>query len=110
MILPNPENAIISQQKIQDYLLSQSHPIGRFKSLVFGKLGYHPENWETLQADLKAFLLLEAVFKVDTKYGKKYEICGNITGPIGKTIPIVTAWIVLNDDVFPRFITAYPGD
>ena len=90
--------------------MSQTHPIGRFKSVVFIELGYQSRHWDALQADLKAFLLLDALFKVDTKYGKKYEICGNITGPNGKTIPIVTAWIILNGDDFPKFITAYPGD
>jgi len=78
--------------------------------LIFSRLGYHSENWEMLQTDLQAFLLLDTVFKVDTKYGKKYETCGNITGPAGKTVPIVTAWILLNGDNFPKFITAHPGD
>ena len=110
MKLPNPNKAVIPQQKIQDYLLSQSHPIGRFKSIIFRDLGYTTDKWELLQSDFTDFLVKEASHKADTDYGRKYEIRGNITGPKGKTISIVTAWIVLNNEDFPRFITAYPGD
>jgi len=44
-----------------------------------------------------------------TEYGKKYQIHGKITGPNEKSMLIVTAWIVLKSEDFPRFITAYPG-
>ena len=32
MKLPAAERAIIAQAKIQDYLLSTAHPVGRFKA------------------------------------------------------------------------------
>ena len=37
------------------------------------------------------------------------QIGGVLTGPNGKSVNWVTAWIVLKAENFPRFITAYPG-
>jgi hypothetical protein len=45
-----------------------------------------------------------------TEYGIKYEIRGVITGPSGLSVELVTAWIILKDETYPRFITAYPAD
>ena len=33
MRLPNPDKVIITKEKLTDYLLSQSHPIGKSKIL-----------------------------------------------------------------------------
>ena len=35
MILPNIDKAVIEPEKLRDYLLSKSHPIGRFKAEFF---------------------------------------------------------------------------
>ena len=61
MKLPNIEAAIIPQGKIQDYLLSHSHPIGQFKAIIFNDLGYSQHNWSKLQSDLKEFLEKDAI-------------------------------------------------
>jgi len=109
MKLPRTEAAIIPQSKIQDYLLSHSHPIGKFKAIIFNDLGYSQHNWSKLQSDLKELLGKDAIEKEVTEYGKKYEIRGKITGPNGKSRVMITAWIILKDEDFPRFITAYSG-
>jgi len=31
-MLPNPERAFVAPNKVRDYLLSPSHPVGRFKA------------------------------------------------------------------------------
>jgi len=67
------------------------------------------ENWRALEADLWLFLDNEVYRTETTDYGEKYEIRGMITGPSGRSAEIVTAWIVLKGEEFPRFITAYPG-
>ena len=51
-MLPNPERAFVAPNKVRDYLLSPSHPVGRFKATVFVALGYTQENWERLRDDL----------------------------------------------------------
>ncbi len=110
MKLPNAENAVIDSEKLRDYLLSPSHPVGRFKAAFFSSLGYRQENWKQLEADLRRqHLTKEAVLHRETLYGRKYEIHGKIRGPAGKTKEVVSVWIVLVDEEVPRFVTAYPG-
>jgi hypothetical protein len=39
----------------------------------------------------------------------EYEARGTIQRPGGKAAVVVTVWIVLRGEDFPRFVTAYPG-
>ena len=110
MKLPNVDMAIIPREKLQDYLLSQSHPVGRFKAAYFQSLGYSSSEWEVLERDIRSLLEYEVVKTKDTEYGRKFEVRGELSGPLGQNANIVTVWIVLKGEQFPRFITAYPGD
>ena len=110
MKLPNAENAVIDSEKLHDYLLSPSHPVGRFKAAFFSSLGYTQENWRQFEADLRRqHLSKDAILHQETSYGRKYEIHGKIRGPAGKTRGIISVWIILVDEDVPRFVTAYPG-
>jgi hypothetical protein len=51
--LPHAADAIVEPEKVRDYLLSPTHPIGRFKAAFFGMLGYSLDNWEDLRAKLR---------------------------------------------------------
>ena len=85
MILPNIKKARIAPEKIRDYLLSDSHPIGRYKAAVFHSLGYAASAWQTMQRDIEQVLQQDAKEIEITEYGKKYEIRGSIHGPNGQT-------------------------
>lgn len=52
MLIPNADRAVIESAKLQAYLLSRTHPIGRFKAAFFQALGYSSEYWRQLEADL----------------------------------------------------------
>jgi hypothetical protein len=106
--LPNPDRAIIPRDKIESYLLSSVHSVGRHKAAFFISLGYTQANWQTLEHDLRQLVTENAKPAEKIKYGTKYEIRSSITGPDGRSAAIVTAWIVRNGEDFPRFITAYP--
>lgn len=111
MKLPNVENAVIDSEKLRDYLLSPTHPVGRFKAAFFSSLGYTQEEWRQFETDLRRQHLAEdAVLRQETVYGTKYEIRGEMTGPRGKTREIISIWIILAGEDIPRFVTAYPGD
>lgn len=110
MKLPNADNAVIPTEKLQDYLLSSSHPVGRFKAVFFRALGYTDGDWERLEADIRSILINDATLGEQTDYGQKLEVRGTITGPAYRSAEIVTAWIILKGESIPRFITAYPGD
>ena len=48
MKVPNNDKAIIPIEKIRDYLLSNSHPVGKTKAVFFNKIGYDLENIDLL--------------------------------------------------------------
>jgi len=54
MSLPNADRTVIDAAKIRDYLLSEIHPVGRFKAAFFSALGYSTDRWELLRDDLLA--------------------------------------------------------
>jgi hypothetical protein len=110
MKLLNADKAIIPPEKLRDYLLSPSHPVGKFKAAYFRTLGYTCGDWEQLEADIRIILGHDVQLREHTRYGQKFEVRGFITTPSLRTAFIVTAWIILNNENIPRFITAYPRD
>jgi uncharacterized protein DUF6883 len=102
--------AIVDDAKIRDYLLSPEHPVGRFKAVFFGILGYKREDWQRLRQDLLTILELEdAVARPSRSFGQKYEVRGTLQGSSGRRAEVVTVWIVLSGESSPRFVTAIPG-
>ena len=109
--LPNAEHAIVPRAKLCDYLLSMTHPIGRFKAAFFATLGYTIENCERLQMDLLQLAQSGTVFPGQlSPYGRKYEVRGTLVGPSGRLANLVTVWIVLNGEAYPLLVTAFPGE
>ena len=111
MKLPGAEHSICDAAKVQDYLLSREHPVGRSKARFFESLGFTRAEWPTLQS---ALLQLgrdgEAELAAASVFGQKYAVRGIIQGPTGETALVVTVWIILTGDRVPRFITAHPGN
>jgi len=108
--LPHSEQAIVEPEKVHDYLVSTSHPVGRFKATFFAALGYSVENWPQLR---DAFL--EIARSPDFKpgqqspFGQKFPPRATLLGPSGRHALVVTVWIVPNGETAPRFVTAFPG-
>jgi hypothetical protein len=108
--LPNPDRAVVADAKVRDYLLSPSHPVGRFKSSFFVALGFTVANWEDLRDALLAVARAgEANPGQTSPYGQKYEVHGTITGPLGRQASVVTVWMVPEGRDFAHFVTAFPG-
>jgi hypothetical protein len=111
MKLLNARAAFIDPGKIRDYLLSPDHPQGRCKAAFFARLGYSEENWQLLESDLVALALAgEAELDHVNPYGCLYRVRGILTGPSDRSAMVVTIWIILTYEDFPRFITAFPGE
>lgn len=53
MKLPGADRAVVNVEKIRDYLLSDAHPVGRFKAAFFAGQGYSQAEWEVLATDLR---------------------------------------------------------
>ena len=110
MLLPNSERAVIDDAKVRDYLLSSSHPVGRFKSVFFAALGFSEQNWQLLRD-----ALLDLAHSVDASpgqaspFGQKFEVRANLRGPTGRQAHVVTIWLVANGHDFAHFVTAFPN-
>jgi hypothetical protein len=107
--IPGADRAVVDSAKVQKYLLSREHPVGSAKARFFSHLGFDQNNWTVLREVLYSFAGLEAQLGAATRFGQKYVVHGTITGPSGHAAGIVAVWIVLKDEDFPRFVTAYPG-
>ncbi len=109
-MLPNADKAVIDPAKVRDYLLSSSHPVGRFKANVFTSLGYAQEDWQLLRdAILELARTGVASEGQPSLYGRKYEVSGILIGPSGRAGSFVTVWLVPVGQEVPRFITAIPA-
>jgi hypothetical protein len=97
-MLPFAAQAIVEPSKVRDYLLSSSHPVGRFKAVVFDSLGYTAERWEKLAADLTQLARTQPAIEGQASfYGKKYEVSGKLVGPNGRTATFTTVWMIKPD-------------
>ena len=109
MKLPNASQAIISKEKLIDYVLSETHSTGRFKAKFFRVLGFNKTNVSLFEKALHTIVTHEEVKDISTTmYGTKYVIDGKIKTPSGKIVTIRTIWIIERDQNRPRFVTVYP--
>ena len=109
MKLPNADRAVIPPEKLRDYLLSTTHPVGRSKASFFEHLGYTRDDWARLDADLREQHLGQDAREVETtKYGRTFVIEAPLAGPLASRA-LVSVWMIRNGEEDPRFVTAYPG-
>jgi hypothetical protein len=111
VLLPNAERAEIDAGKLHGYLLSTTHPIGRFKARFFASLGYAAERWEQLESDLRhQHLTHDAEPGSLTPHGRPFTIRAILRGPNGQSASLVSVWFIRAPGDVPHFVTAYPGD
>jgi hypothetical protein len=108
--LPNAERAVVEDAKVRDYLLSATHPVGRFKSVFFVALGFSADQWSLLRdALLELARASDATPGQASPFGTKFEIRAKLVGPSGREADVVTVWMVSTGQEFPHFVTAHPG-
>lgn len=109
MKLPNNKNALVSKEKLTDYLLSETHPVGSAKAKFFRKLGFNESNVRHLEKSLLKIAKTNDIKNTrEFAYGINYVINGIIRTPTGKTVTVVTVWFVKQNQSRPSFVTAYP--
>ena len=109
MKLPNAGRAVVDERKISQYLLSRSHPIGRFKAAVFAAAGFQVEDSHEFSRQLQSIALSgEAELGRKGEFGQKYLIPGVLTGKAGASLEVVTVWIVGAKNDAPQLVTVYP--
>ncbi len=109
MYLPNREKAYISKEKIANYLLSFSHPIGKHKAAFFTTVGFDITKPGTLIEVLEELAKETNVTKaVSTNFGTKYILDGYIQAPNNRIYLLRTVWMMENKADTAYLVTAYP--
>ena len=108
MKLPNSEKAFVDDAKLIDYCLDSEHKVGKHKARVFqSALKINSSNFFILkEAILEAVLVEEAFFTNRIAYGELYNMDFDLTY-LGRTARVRTAWIVKNEEDFPRLTTCF---
>jgi hypothetical protein len=108
MKVPNGTAAVVPLEKLTDYLLSPTHPVGRHKARVFRAVGYELANPEDLRRELKELAVTQEVAATeDTAFGTKYTVDGAIPTPSGSDLLLRSVWIIEQGSTVPRLVTAY---
>jgi hypothetical protein len=108
-MLPHADHALVDKAKICDYLLSDTHPVGRFKASVFRSLGYTVESWKRLRDDLLHHGQTGTVQRIESSaFGMKVVISATLKGPNGSTRRFRTVWFIPDHSNQPRLVTAFP--
>jgi hypothetical protein len=111
MELPNKLRAYVSISKITDYLLSETHAVGKSKAKFFRSFGFNEANVSQFEQGLVDIARTEMVVETtETVYGKKYVVDGQLKTPSGDMIHLRTVWIIETGDDVPRLVTAHPLD
>lgn len=109
MKLPNREFAYVPKPKLKDYLLSETHVVGRSKAKFLHMFGFDESNLDLLEQGLITIAQTQEVKEVFTSpHGTKYTIDGVLQTPINRTVSLRTVWITDKGQDNPRFVTAFP--
>ena len=104
-----PNDAIISQAKLTQYLLVFKPR--NDKSQFLAQAGFTLDNWQALETAIRELILTNEAYQDRTnEYGTFYNVTGKLKGLNGIDLSIVTIWLLrLHDGQF-QFITLKPGD
>ncbi len=101
------ENAIITREKITDYLLKWQPDNDKSKFLA--RAGYSSDNWQRLLEDIRTQILpTEAELMRKTAYGDLFRIRGKLLGPNGVSLRVITVWMAEYASRQTKFITLFP--
>ena len=102
MKLPNGRAARVDRKKLEGYLLSSTHPIGRSKAQFFLAVGFSEKEVAILE---RALLEVAGTGEVAETTTSPH---GVLSTPSGRRVKLRTIWIVEAGDTSPRLVTAYP--
>jgi hypothetical protein len=99
--LPRAREATIPTAKLASYALDPAHERGRHKARMFASasaLGITVSDWRYLHDQILAQLPEGEVRSTHiTPFGIAYEVIVMIDGLDGRTVPVVTTWMVAPD-------------
>jgi len=103
-----PADAVITREKVAKYLLMPRPE--NDKSQFLAMAGYTAAHADQLALDIREQLLsLNAELEETTEYGDKFRIVGNLTGPNGRELRVVSIWMTESATGTTKLITLYPA-
>lgn len=109
MKLPNRDQAFVPRSKTASYLLSPDHDDGGAKAKFFLGYGFTQINPDQLgRALLQHAADHEVTEVVESQYGVKYIVEGDMLMPNGSVKGVRSVWIIDAGTTAPRLVTAYP--
>jgi hypothetical protein len=102
-----PEDAAIPEEKLTNYLLVPRPWDDKAKFL--GQAGFEQENADELMAGIRRMAIgVDATEDGTNEYGSFYRVEGNLVGPDGQELPVVTIWLRWHSDGSFHFVTLKP--
>src|SRR5690606_35480368 len=93
--LLNAEHAWVPPAKIVAYLLSSTHPEGRYKAEFFHRFGFRQDKPHILEeALLKQARTGVVIDEFPAPFGLHYVVEGQIDAPDGRSPLVWTIWII----------------
>jgi hypothetical protein len=97
----------VDESKVVAYLLSIYGSHG--KAAFFLGFGFRPDVWEVMADALKQQARSNPIaLTVDSPYGTRYSVDGELVTPCGRRPRVRTVWIRETDSDELRLITAHP--
>jgi hypothetical protein len=110
MKMPNNDQSIVTDKKITDYLLCETHAQGQHKANFFKRFGFTVTDIDTFRESLIQHSMNREIEQTKYSYfGVKYELKCIMQTPDGRNPCIITVWIIENGEESPKLITAYPA-
>lgn len=95
MPFPDAEHAMVTEEKVHDYLLNANHPVGGPKATWFASIGYTIDNWQDLVEDLlRLARTVDGFVAKPSQFGVTYEVRGKLGRPGHRPADVITVWIV----------------
>lgn len=108
MRLPRADQVGIDERKVRDYLVSKTHPVGRFKARVFAAIGFNETMVDAFVVEIRRIAITGDVSEVqDNEFGRKYTVPGELRGPAG-AVQVLTVWIQETGLEDVRLVTVRP--
>lgn len=108
MGIPRELRTVVSRDKVQDYLLSPQHPIGRTKALFFNAFGFRAEHPEVMEFALHEHgRYSELASEERTTIGRRFVAEGILRSPDGRNPLVRSVWYCSNGQD-AHLVTAYP--
>lgn len=109
MKIPAAHLVEVPRKKVVDYLLSETHPVGRHKAVLFRSWGFSVDNWQVLADSLQQHAAENDITKEElSPFGMRFVIEGIMEVPDGRLPPVRAIWFLRHQETTPRFVTAYP--